>query len=99
MRSPACEVRTRGPKKSPATTLTVSVGAAARALSSSVRTPRLPPSAVRGPERDFVGRFKARGRAVRIWALREPARYGLLFGGPVLGYQAPEGQNTPPRTR
>ncbi|MET3707663.1 hypothetical protein ABIB17_002302 [Arthrobacter sp. UYEF6] len=49
MRSPACEVRTRGPKKSPATTLTVLVGEASRASRSLVRTPRLPPSAVRGP--------------------------------------------------
>ena len=51
------------------------------------------------PERDFAGRFKALGRAVRTWALREPARYGLLFGGPVPGYQAPAGQTTPPGTR
>ena len=51
------------------------------------------------PERDFAGRFKALGRAVRIWALREPARYGLLFGSPVPGYQAPAGQTTPPGTR
>lgn len=51
------------------------------------------------PERDFDGRFKALGRAVRTWALREPARYGLLFGSPVPGYQAPAGQTTPPGTR
>jgi AcrR family transcriptional regulator len=51
------------------------------------------------PERDFEGKFKALGRAVRIWALREPARYGLLFGSPVPGYQAPAGQTTPPGTR
>ena len=48
MRSPACELRTRGPKKSPATMLTVAVGEAARAASSAVRTPRLPPCACRG---------------------------------------------------
>ena len=51
------------------------------------------------PEGDFAGRFKALGRAVRTWALREPARYGLLFGSPVPGYQAPAGQTTPPGTR
>lgn len=51
------------------------------------------------PERDFDGRFKALGRAVRTWALREPARYGLLFGSPVPGYQAPAGKTTPPGTR
>jgi AcrR family transcriptional regulator len=48
---------------------------------------------------DFAGRFKALGRAVRHWALREPARYGLLFGSPVPGYQAPAGQTTTPGTR
>jgi len=51
------------------------------------------------PEHDFAGRFKALGVAVRAWALREPARYGLLFGSPVPGYQAPAGQTTLPGTR
>jgi AcrR family transcriptional regulator len=51
------------------------------------------------PEDDFAGRFAALGQAVRRWALREPARYGLLFGSPVPGYQAPAGQTTPPGTR
>jgi AcrR family transcriptional regulator len=51
------------------------------------------------PEGDFYGRFKALGRAVREWALKEPARYGLLFGSPVPGYQAPAGQTTAPGTR
>lgn len=51
------------------------------------------------PPRDHAGRFKALGRAVRDWALREPARYGLLFGSPVPGYQAPAGRTTTPGTR
>jgi AcrR family transcriptional regulator len=51
------------------------------------------------PEGDFAGRFQALGLAVREWALREPARYGLLFGSPVPGYQAPAGQTTTPGTR
>ncbi len=51
------------------------------------------------PPRDHAGRFKALGRAIRDWALREPARYGLLFGSPVPGYQAPAGQTTTPGTR
>ena len=38
-----------------------------------------------GPREQFL----ALGRAVREWALREPARYGLLFGSPVPGYDAP----------
>jgi AcrR family transcriptional regulator len=51
------------------------------------------------PEHDYAGRFRAWGLAVRTWALREPARYGLLFGSPVPGYQAPAGQTTTPGTR
>lgn len=43
--------------------------------------------------------FFALGRAVRTWALAEPARYGLLFGSPVPGYQAPGEQTTTPGIR
>lgn len=50
-------------------------------------------------EHDFAGRFGALGLAVRGWALREPARYGLLFGSPVPGYQAPASQTEAPGTR
>jgi len=48
---------------------------------------------------DFRGRFLAIGRAVRAWALREPATYALLFGSPVPGYQAPAERTTGPGTR
>ncbi|GAA3157584.1 hypothetical protein GCM10020255_039160 [Rhodococcus baikonurensis] len=48
---------------------------------------------------DFRGQFVALGRAVRSWAIREPARYGLLFGSPVPGYDAPGEQTTGPGTR
>lgn len=51
------------------------------------------------PEADFAGRFRALGAAVRRWALREPARYGLLFGSPVPGYRAPAERTTGPGTR
>jgi AcrR family transcriptional regulator len=51
------------------------------------------------PADDFGGRFAALARAVRGWALREPARYGLLFGSPVPGYQAPAERTTAPGTR
>ncbi|MET3922620.1 TetR/AcrR family transcriptional regulator [Arthrobacter sp. UYEF20] len=51
------------------------------------------------PEQDFTGRFRALGTAVRRWALSEPARYGLLFGSPVPGYQAPAERTTGPGTR
>ena len=51
------------------------------------------------PADDFRGRFLAIGRAVRRWALREPATYALLFGSPVPGYRAPSEQTTGPGTR
>lgn len=51
------------------------------------------------PVDDLPAQFRALGRAVRTWALAEPARYGLLFGSPVPGYQAPAEQTTGPGTR
>ncbi|WP_144661129.1 TetR/AcrR family transcriptional regulator [Paenarthrobacter nicotinovorans] len=51
------------------------------------------------PEADFPGQFRALGRAVRQWAIREPASYALLFGSPVPGYQAPGERTTVPGTR
>jgi len=48
---------------------------------------------------DFRERFATIGRAVRAWALREPATYALLFGTPVPGYSAPGEQTTGPGTR
>ena len=56
----------------------------------------MPPSAA-VPEDDFGGRFRALGCAVRDWALREPARYALLFGSPVPGYRAPGRADHRPR--
>jgi len=44
-------------------------------------------------------RFLALSRAVRRWALAEPARYALLYGSPVPGYEAPGEQTTEPGTR
>lgn len=48
---------------------------------------------------DHVARMRAIGRAVRDWALAEPATYALLFGSPVPGYRAPAEQTTGPGTR
>ncbi|WP_167474836.1 TetR/AcrR family transcriptional regulator [Nocardia arthritidis] len=48
---------------------------------------------------DPIERFRVVGRAVRAWALAEPARYGLLFGTPVPGYDAPAEQTTTPGVR
>jgi AcrR family transcriptional regulator len=51
------------------------------------------------PQADFRGQFSALGLAVRDWAIREPARYGLIFGTPVPGYRAPAERTTQPGTR
>lgn len=48
---------------------------------------------------DHAGRMRAIGRAVRMWALAEPATYALLFGSPVPGYEAPAERTTGPGTR
>lgn len=48
---------------------------------------------------DHGGRMTAIGRAVRAWALAEPATYALLFGSPVPGYEAPAERTTGPGTR
>jgi AcrR family transcriptional regulator len=50
-------------------------------------------------ETDHAGRLAAIGRAVRAWALAEPATYALLFGSPVPGYHAPSERTTGPGTR
>jgi AcrR family transcriptional regulator len=47
----------------------------------------------------YRSRFLAIGRAVRTWAVAEPATYALLFGSPVPGYHAPAEQTTGPGTR
>ena len=38
---------------------------------------------------DLRGRLLILGRAVRRWALANPAEYALIFGSPVPGYAAP----------
>lgn len=54
------------------------------------------PALARRSHRD---RFLEYGRAVRTWALVEPATYALLYGAPVPGYEAPAEQTTGPGTR
>lgn len=51
------------------------------------------------PEDDHRARFMTLGRAVRTWALAEPATYALLFGSPVPGYAAPDERTSVPGTR
>ena len=54
---------------------------------------------VRVATSDHAARMVAIGRAVRTWALAEPATYALLFGSPVPGYEAPADRTTEPGTR
>lgn len=42
------------------------------------------------PRDDPGGRFVAVAEALRHWARKDTAQYGLLFGSPVPGYAAPE---------
>lgn len=48
---------------------------------------------------DPIEQMRVLARTVRRWAMTEPARYGLLFGTPVPGYDAPADQTMAPGTR
>ncbi|GAA1627674.1 TetR/AcrR family transcriptional regulator [Nocardia ninae] len=48
---------------------------------------------------DPIEQLRVLARTVRGWAHAESARYGLLFGTPVPGYQAPADQTMAPGTR
>ncbi|BAD57462.1 TetR/AcrR family transcriptional regulator [Nocardia farcinica] len=56
-------------------------------------------AAIAAAPEDPAERLRAAARAVRAWALAEPAWYGLLFGTPVPGYDAPAEQTVDPGTR
>lgn len=57
---------------------------------------RARPSAQPGAWREDIA---AIARAVRNWASAHPARWALLYGSPVPGYQAPADQTVAPGTR
>jgi len=38
---------------------------------------------------DLIGRWRSTSQALRTWALAHPSEYGLTFGTPVPGYEAP----------
>ncbi|MEE3852462.1 TetR-like C-terminal domain-containing protein [Gordonia sp. LSe1-13] len=50
------------------------------------------------PER-HRDRLRAATRALRVWAVDDPARWALLYGSPVPGYSAPAEQTVEPGTR
>lgn len=56
-------------------------------------------AALLGAPDDPATRFRTAARAVREWALAEPAWYGLLFGTPVPGYAAPADDTEAPGIR
>jgi len=47
-------------------------------------------AAAASSRRHVAGRWAAVTSAVRAWALAHPHEYGLIYGTPVPGYQAPE---------
>lgn len=51
------------------------------------------------PGADWRGQVRAIARAARVWAVDEPARWALLYGSPVPGYQAPAERTVAPGTR
>src|SRR5690349_8887406 len=50
-------------------------------------------------ESDWRARLLAMARAVRGWAVDQPARWALLYGSPVPGYHAPAERTVGPGTR
>jgi AcrR family transcriptional regulator len=50
-------------------------------------------------EFDWRARLLAMARAVRRWAVAQPARWALLYGSPVPGYHAPAERTVGPGTR
>ena len=50
-------------------------------------------------DQPWSARVLAAARALRGWAVAEPARYALLYGSPVPGYAAPPERTTEPGTR
>jgi AcrR family transcriptional regulator len=48
-----------------------------------------------GTERDALTRWCLVPRVMRTWALDHPHEWGLIFGSPVPGYQAPEATVVP----
>lgn len=50
-------------------------------------------------ELDWQARVVAMARAMRQWAVEQPARWALLYGSPVPGYHAPAERTVGPGTR
>jgi AcrR family transcriptional regulator len=62
--------------------------AAYEALATEVE--RVADAAARGKPTGDAEEWMAVPRALRLWALEHPHEWGLIFGTPVPGYQAPE---------
>jgi AcrR family transcriptional regulator len=52
------------------------------------------PPVVAGPETDVADRARAVALAYRHWSVTHPNEFGLLFGDPIPGYEAPMGGPT-----
>jgi AcrR family transcriptional regulator len=73
--------------------LEVATGAPAEVDGVSDRPPPTPPL-IAGPDRDVAERVRAVALAYRHWAISHPNEFGLLFGDPIPGYEAPTGGPT-----
>ena len=51
------------------------------------------------PADDYASRLATLGRAYRQWALTYPERYSLIFGTPIVGYEAPAEITVPAAAR
>jgi AcrR family transcriptional regulator len=68
--------------------LEVALGTPPAALPPGDRPDPVVPVVV-GPDHGSAERLVAVGRAYRAWAVTHPKEFGLLFGDPIPGYEAP----------
>jgi AcrR family transcriptional regulator len=73
--------------------LEVALGEPADAAPVADRPAPMPPLVARAPA-DVADRLRAVALAYRHWAITHPNEFGLLFGDPIPGYEAPAGGPT-----
>jgi AcrR family transcriptional regulator len=56
--------------------------------------PTAAPPEIAGPQADVADRLRAVALAYRAWSVAHPNEFGLIFGDPIPGYEAPAGGPT-----